>query len=459
MPHTLSMHMAYPNQVADRLLAAVGQDILECLVSSETLGRSSSGRSHLLRPLGMFILTLVYNVLHATALFYQVITLNVAVNSYSNSLFTLLLSNQFVEIKGTVFKRIEKANLFQLFCADVVERFQLWLMLVIIGMRNVVEVGGLSIASTHFPTPGGSVAGAINATTAPLRSTLIPNAFSLIPSWSGEVLTPFLVVLGSEILVDWVKHCFVTKFNNVKPRIYRNFLDILARDYYSNAFVDQNLTKRLGLPVIPLSCLFIRASVQTYHMFLASHFPPPLPSAVTSVVESGSGASPSAATTKAMEGLDAVIRKALGRATYSEPDVIRSWWSRDSDDLIAFIAMAAFFLGAFLALLAVKLVLGMLLLRWARGRYEEIDARERRNSRSGRHVDKDLDTKGKRLGGLGIIELDDEKKGMIYVDDPKGLEEMKKREGKWREVAERERKEGADFEGVARYEMSGKRIW
>src|ERR1700755_1734811 len=95
----------------------------------------------------MFILALVYNVIHATALFYQVITLNVAVNSYSNALLTLLMSNQFVEIKGTVFKRFEKENLFQLTCSDVVERFQLWLMLLIIAMRNIVEVGGLSIRS------------------------------------------------------------------------------------------------------------------------------------------------------------------------------------------------------------------------------------------------------------------------------------------------------------------------
>lgn len=409
----------------------------------------------------MFVLTLIYNVLHATALFYQVITLNVAVNSYSNSLFTLLLSNQFVEIKGTVFKRIEKANLFQLFCADVVERFQLWLMLVIIGMRNVVEVGGLSIASSSIHSSSGNVAGVINATTLPLRSTLIPAVFSLIPSWSGEVLTPFLVVLGSEILVDWAKHCFVTKFNNIKPIIYRNFLDILARDYYSNAFVDQNLTKRIGLPVIPLSCLFIRASVQTYHMFLAAHFPPPLASAVTGVVESGAGATPSAATTKAMEGLDAVIRKALGRATYGEADVARNWCSWDSDGLIAFISMAAFFLVAFLALLAIKLVLGMLLLRWARGRCEEIESREHRNSSiNSRNIkDKDLDTKGKRFGGSGIIELDDEKKEMIYADDQNGLEELRRREAKWNMAAEKERREGADFEKVSRYEMSGKRIW
>jgi hypothetical protein len=50
-------------------------------------------------------------------LFYQVITLNVAVNSYNNALLTLLISNQFVEIKGAVFKKFEKENLFQLTCS------------------------------------------------------------------------------------------------------------------------------------------------------------------------------------------------------------------------------------------------------------------------------------------------------------------------------------------------------
>lgn len=48
---------------------------------------------------------------------YQLISLNVAVNSYDNALITLLVSNQFVEIKGSVFKKFEKDNLFQITCA------------------------------------------------------------------------------------------------------------------------------------------------------------------------------------------------------------------------------------------------------------------------------------------------------------------------------------------------------
>ena len=235
-------------EVFDRLFSALGQDVLECLFSKETLERNPNGRSKVIRPLWMFILALLYNVVHAAALFYQVVTLNVAVNSYSNALLTLLMSNQFVEIKGTVFKKFEKENLFQLTCADVVERFQLWLMLLIIALRNIVEVGGLTISSTSFfaaATSSTAGAAAANATAgATLKTSIIPKAFTLLPAprWIGEVLGPFLIVLGSEMLVDWLKHAYITKFNNVKPNIYGRFLDVLAKDYYSHAFADQNLT-------------------------------------------------------------------------------------------------------------------------------------------------------------------------------------------------------------------------
>lgn len=218
-------------EVGDRLLSALGQDILECLFSSETLSRNSSGRSKVLLPFGMFILSLIYNVVHTMCLFYQVITLNVAVNSYSNSLLTLLISNQFVEIKGSVFKRIEKENLFQLTCSDVVERFQLWIILLIIGMRNVVEVGGLSVPGAGSELDGGGgKPGPVHT------SSNLPNSFTVLPSWllSGEVLSPFLVVIGIEMLVDWIKHAYINKFNNVKPTLYGRMLDILCKDYYTN---------------------------------------------------------------------------------------------------------------------------------------------------------------------------------------------------------------------------------
>lgn len=58
-------------------------------------------------------------VAHSIILVYQLTALNVAINSYDNALLTLLLSNQFVEIKGSVFKKFEKDSLFQIACAGM----------------------------------------------------------------------------------------------------------------------------------------------------------------------------------------------------------------------------------------------------------------------------------------------------------------------------------------------------
>jgi hypothetical protein len=83
---------------------------------------------------------------------YQLLSLNVAVNSYDHALLSLLVSNQFVEIKGSVFKKFEKDNLFQITCADIVERFTLSLMLLIVAFRNLIELSG-----SEFDFTGGFV--------------------------------------------------------------------------------------------------------------------------------------------------------------------------------------------------------------------------------------------------------------------------------------------------------------
>ncbi|KAK4989188.1 hypothetical protein LTR50_003402 [Elasticomyces elasticus] len=436
-------------EVCDRLFSALGQDLLECLFSKETLERKPDGRSKIIRPLWLFLLALIYNVIHATALFYQVITLNVAVNSYSNALLTLLMSNQFVEIKGSVFKKFEKENLFQMTCADVVERFQLWLMLIIIAMRNIVEVGGLSISLSSLTAPGSpteSLGG--NATRTLLRSmSIIPKSFTMFPKWTGQVLGPFLIVLGSEMLVDWLKHAYISKFNNIKPNLYGRFLDVLTKDYYSHAFADQNLTKRLGLPVLPLSCLFIRASVQTYHMFLATYMPMPLPSSSKSLAVDSTSAETSSAITAALAHIDHVFRRALGRSSFGaggDPSPPFSTWS--FDDFIAMATMLLFFLALYLILLAMKLVLGMCLLSYARSRYTRMKEREKEA----------VETQGRRVGGWGVVEVDEDKRRWIYKGDEEGLHGVRERETR---TKERREKGEVKLDGVGRYMMAAKRIW
>ncbi|ORY61676.1 eukaryotic membrane protein family-domain-containing protein [Pseudomassariella vexata] len=447
-------------EVGDRLLAAIGQDILECLFSSETLSRNSFGRSKIILPFGMFILSLIYNVIHAICLFYQVITLNVAVNSYSNALLTLIMSNQFVEIKGSVFKKIEKENLFQLTCADVVERFQLWVMLLIIAMRNIVEVGGISVPGAGSEADGSALG------SGPLHTaSILPASFTIIPSWlmSGEVLSPFLIVIGSEMLVDWIKHAYINKFNSVKPRLYHRMLDIFCKDYYTNAFGAPALTRRIGLPLLPLSCLFIRASVQIYHMFLATRLPPPLsPTATTELsLESSTPSSP--AMIAALDRLDSLIRNALGRAVYGYPYAnphVRPFWAFTSDDAIAMVTMIIVFFLAWVVLLLLKLVLGMALLKYARENYATVRMQELNINH--KHPDKKENSyyqPGKRIGGWGHVEVGDERRRMIYADDPEGLKRMRERERKGEEASKKMVPGEDGLEKVSRYEMIAKRIW
>ena len=144
-------------EVADKLLCSFGLDIMNSLlapsevppngvqqqtpISSPTLRKSSTHSSTVLptsptgrapatssvrhlKPITYFLLAVLYTFLHSMVLFYQVITLNVAINSYNNALLTLLLSNQFVEIKGSVFKKFEKDNLFQLSCSGILEALE-----------------------------------------------------------------------------------------------------------------------------------------------------------------------------------------------------------------------------------------------------------------------------------------------------------------------------------------------
>ncbi|KAK2785087.1 hypothetical protein FQN53_007980 [Emmonsiellopsis sp. PD_33] len=504
-------------EVGDRLFSAIGQDVLECLFSQEALERKPDGRSKILRPFWLFILALIYTVIHSTALFYQVITLNVAVNSYSNALITLLLSNQFVEIKSTVFKKFEKENLFQLTCADVVERFQLWLMLTIIASRNIVETGifsfggGLSAFASKSPSPS------INSTTfvTPPRtaSSILPQAFTVLPSsllaslskvnsflpTVGHLLGPFLVVLGSEMLVDWLKHAYVNKFNNTRPAMYGRFLDILAKDYYTHAFADQNLNRRLGLPVIPLACLFFRVSVQTYQMFLTAWLPQPqsfiTPSNTTSLTSIHDHYSPSPSPSSQFSSFtfcpfepSSFLSSVSLSLTFTKLSTLfQTIISHLTPSPASFVPIftVILILLLYLTLLLAKLILGIILLSYSRARYKKMKLAERdlasANSSKQPPPQSDMgitsapptttpasvgnpDTVegARRVGGWGYVEVGEDRRRWVYADDPEGARRLREREERDRTGGGKQGGGGGGahgIEGVMRYEMAAKRIW
>jgi len=85
----------------------------------------------------------------------------------------------------------------------------------------------------------------------------------------------------------------------------------------------------------------------------------------------------------------------------------------------------------------------MALLRISRNRYRGMKERERASTETG----------GKRLGGFGTVDVDEEKRRWIYVDDAEGLRTLRERDERGRGKEER------GFGGVARYAMVAKRIW
>ncbi|KAF8488406.1 eukaryotic membrane protein family-domain-containing protein [Gautieria morchelliformis] len=242
-------------EIADRLCTSFGQDILDCLFSRSTLhplSRNQPFGSHTFRPFLFFFLATAYTVCHSLVLIYQLTSLNVAINSYDHSLLTLLVSNQFVEIKGSVFKKFEKDNLFQITCADIVERFQLSLMLIAVAFRNLIELSGSEFDFAD--------------------TLVLPQSFG----WSRHgnivwrIFSPVMAVLLSELVVDWLKHAFITKFNHIRPSVYERYTDVLCRDLASgsavgrrgarkHSYVDQSplVARRLGFASLPMAVLAI----------------------------------------------------------------------------------------------------------------------------------------------------------------------------------------------------------
>jgi hypothetical protein len=62
---------------------------------------------------GHLLLVLAAVFGHALVILLQGTTLSVAINANNRALLTVMMSNNFVELKGAVFKKFDKINLFQ----------------------------------------------------------------------------------------------------------------------------------------------------------------------------------------------------------------------------------------------------------------------------------------------------------------------------------------------------------
>ncbi|XP_035759361.1 transmembrane anterior posterior transformation protein 1 homolog isoform X4 [Egretta garzetta] len=182
-------------EVADRLFSSFGQDILDALYWTATEPKERK-RAHI-GVIPHFFMAVLYVFLHAILIMVQATTLNVAFNSHNKSLLTIMMSNNFVEIKGSVFKKFEKNNLFQMSNSDIKERFTNYVLLLIVCLRNMEQ-------------------------------------FSWNPDHLWVLFPDVCMVVASEIAVDIVKHAFITKFNDITADVYSEYRASLAFDLVSS---------------------------------------------------------------------------------------------------------------------------------------------------------------------------------------------------------------------------------
>ncbi|XP_035213401.1 transmembrane anterior posterior transformation protein 1 homolog [Stegodyphus dumicola] len=215
-------------EVADKLFSSFGQDILDALYWTATEPRGRKREHFGLIP--HLSISLVYVFTHSIIVLMQATTLNVAINSQNKALLTIMLSNNFVELKSMVFKKFEKNNLFQMSCSDVRERFHYLILLFIVIIQTMKEY-----------------------------------------NWSYDqfmVLLPYCIgVILAEMFVDWMKHAFITRFNEITFEVYRDYTVSLAYDLAScklkNAFADHSdlISRRMGFIPLPLGALVLRVVI------------------------------------------------------------------------------------------------------------------------------------------------------------------------------------------------------
>uniref|UniRef100_A0A1A7YXD3 Transmembrane anterior posterior transformation 1b n=1 Tax=Iconisemion striatum TaxID=60296 RepID=A0A1A7YXD3_9TELE len=212
-------------EVADRLFSSFGQDILDALYWTATEPKEKK-RAHI-GVIPHFFMAVLYVFLHAILIMVQATTLNVAFNSHNKSLLTIMMSNNFVEIKGSVFKKFEKNNLFQMSNSDIKERFTNYILLLIVCLRNMEQ-------------------------------------FSWNPDHLWVLFPDVVMVITSEVAVDVVKHAFITKFNDISADVYGEYRASLAFDLVSsrqkNAYTDysDSVSRRMGFIPLPLALLLIK---------------------------------------------------------------------------------------------------------------------------------------------------------------------------------------------------------
>ncbi|CAG9460346.1 unnamed protein product [Pedinophyceae sp. YPF-701] len=226
----IKLYVVYNSlEILDRMLCSFGSDTLEALASScGLLSREAAGgratHAAVFSLASDLMVSIFVQLMHAVVLMCQAITFSVAVNSTNNNLLGLLVSNNFVEIKGNIFKRMDFTRVHILSLQDVVERFHISSALCFVLVESMI----------HMSSP--------------------------IPAY--HTVRQCAIVLVAEVLVDVTKHAFLGKYNALRPGIYSEFqrdLSVKALQYHSG-----NVHRALGFHPPAAAALVVRIAYAVY---------------------------------------------------------------------------------------------------------------------------------------------------------------------------------------------------
>lgn len=229
---TIKLYVVYNVlEIFDKLCQNFGGDVLQTLFNTAD-GFANCSPENMRYWLWRFIsdeaLAVMSSIVHSFILLAQAITLSTCIVAHNNALFALLVSNNFSEIKSNVFKRFNKDNIQSLVYFDSVERFHIASFLIFVLAQNILEAEG------------------------PWFENFLYNAF---------------VVYICELMIDIIKHCFIAKFNEVKPIVYSEFLEDLCKQTL-NIQPDNPKKTLTFVPLAPASVV-IRVLSPVY----AAHIP------------------------------------------------------------------------------------------------------------------------------------------------------------------------------------------
>jgi len=171
-------------EMFERWCRSVGVDLFDLLMASVHRPWRSL--------LPKYVVTLVYCFLHSVMHFLRILLLHVAINTSQSAVFLIISTNNFAEIKSTVFKKYQVESLFPITASDIVERFYLFLDILFVLLRLCT-----------FPHRAHSAAN--------------------ITFWLA-------LLVAIELVTDWVKFCLIAKFSELPASTFQDYKEVLIAD-------------------------------------------------------------------------------------------------------------------------------------------------------------------------------------------------------------------------------------